>query len=128
VPSEPAAPDSLFEQGEVRDRVRAAMAMLPPRERHIVRLYYFGEATMKQIGEEIGVNESRVSQLHARAMQRLRSFLSNEPAPAKPVAPVKRPSRAARAKSPRLVPTVRHKPIAATLEKESHAQPHLAVA
>jgi RNA polymerase sigma factor FliA len=128
VPSEPAAPDSLFEQGEVRDRVRAAMALLPPRERHIVRLYYFGDATMKQIGEEIGVNESRVSQLHARAMQRLRSLLSTEPAPATPVAAVKRPPRAARARSPRLLPTVRRKPIAATLEKETHTQPHLAVA
>jgi Sigma-70, region 4 len=83
---------------------------------------------MKQIGEEIGVNESRVSQLHARAMQRLRSLLSTEPAPATPVAAVKRPPRAARARSPRLLPTVRRKPIAATLEKETHTQPHLAVA
>ena len=82
VPSEPPAPDFLFEQSEVRDRVRAAMAKLPPRERHIVRLYYFAEATMKQIGESIGVNESRVSQLHARAMQRLRSLMTGEsPAP-----------------------------------------------
>ena len=78
VPSEPPAPDSLFEQSEMRDRVRAAMAKLPPRERRIVRLYYFAEATMKQIGEAIGVNESRVSQLHARAVQRLRSLMSGE--------------------------------------------------
>ena len=76
VPSEPPSPDFLFEQGEVRDRVRAAMAKLPARERRIIRLYYFGEATMKQIGEAIGVNESRVSQLHARAMQRLRKLLA----------------------------------------------------
>jgi len=79
VPSEPASPDSLYEQREVRDRVRAAMSGLPPRERHIVHMYYFGEATMKQIGEAIGVNESRVSQLHARAMQRLRKLLAAEP-------------------------------------------------
>jgi RNA polymerase sigma factor for flagellar operon FliA len=76
VPSEPPSPDRLYEQGEVRDRVRRAMAQLPPRERRIVSLYYFGEATMKQIGEAIGVNESRVSQLHARAMQRLRKVLA----------------------------------------------------
>ena len=76
VPSEPPSPDRLYEQGEVRDRVRAAMASLPARERRIVSLYYFGEATMKQIGEEIGVNESRVSQLHARAIQRLRKALA----------------------------------------------------
>jgi RNA polymerase sigma factor for flagellar operon FliA len=40
-----------------------------------VALYYYGEATMKQIGAEIGVNESRVSQLHARAIQRLKKAL-----------------------------------------------------
>src|SRR5207244_7708861 len=82
VPSEPPSPDTLFEQSEVRSRVRAAMAKLPPRERHIVRLYYFADATMKQIGEAIGVNESRVSQLHARAMQRLRSLMADDPAAA----------------------------------------------
>ena len=41
----------------------------------MVALYYYGEATMKQIGAEIGVNESRVSQLHARAIQRLKKAL-----------------------------------------------------
>ena len=48
---------------------------LPPRERKVIGLYYYAEATMKQIGAEIGVNESRVSQLHARAIQRLRKAL-----------------------------------------------------
>src|SRR3954471_2641613 len=75
VPSEPTAPDKAFEQREVRDRIRAAISSLPPRERRVVALYYYGEATMKQIGAEIGVNESRVSQLHARAVQRLRKTL-----------------------------------------------------
>src|SRR5688572_13014828 len=75
VPSEPPAPDRLYEQAEVRDRVRTAMALLPERERKIINLYYFAEATMKQIGDAIGVNESRVSQLHARAIQRLKSVL-----------------------------------------------------
>ena len=75
VPSEPMAPDRAYEELEVRDRVRAAIASLPPRERKVVGLYYYAEATMKQIGAEIGVNESRVSQLHARAIQRLRKAL-----------------------------------------------------
>jgi RNA polymerase sigma factor for flagellar operon FliA len=78
VPSEPPAPDKTFEEKEVRDRIRAAIASLPPRERRVVALYYYGEATMKQIGAEIGVNESRVSQLHARAIQRLRKALGAE--------------------------------------------------
>src|SRR5262249_9865690 len=75
VPSEPTPPDRAFEELEVRDRVRAAIASLPPRERKVIGLYYYQEATMKQIGAEIGVNESRVSQLHARAIQRLRKAL-----------------------------------------------------
>ncbi len=75
VPSEPTAPDRAYEELEVRDRVRAAIASLPPRERKVIGLYYYNEATMKQIGAEIGVNESRVSQLHARAIQRLRKAL-----------------------------------------------------
>jgi RNA polymerase sigma factor for flagellar operon FliA len=82
VPSEPTAPDRAFEEKEVRDRIRAAIASLPPRERRVVALYYYGEATMKQIGAEIGVNESRVSQLHARAIQRLKKALGADSASA----------------------------------------------
>ena len=81
VPSEPPAPDKACELGEVQNRVRAAITALPPRERKVITLYYFGEVTMKRIGEEIGVNESRVSQLHARAVQRLRKLLGPDLAP-----------------------------------------------
>lgn len=76
IPSEPEQPDSAYERAETRDRVRDAIASLPPREQTVISLYYYGEVTMKQIGQEIGVNESRVSQLHARAVRRLRDALS----------------------------------------------------
>jgi RNA polymerase sigma factor for flagellar operon FliA len=75
VPSEPDSPDAAYEKIEVRERVRAAIQSLPWRERKVIGLYYYGEVTMKQIGAEIGVNESRVSQLHARAINRLREAL-----------------------------------------------------
>ncbi len=78
VPSEPAPPDKAFEQAEVKNRVRAALATLPWRERKVIGMYYYGEVTMKRIGAEIGVNESRVSQLHARAILRLRKALSED--------------------------------------------------
>jgi RNA polymerase sigma factor for flagellar operon FliA len=77
VPSEPDAPDTAYEKLETRERVRAAIQSLPWRERKVIGLYYYAEATMKQIGAEIGVNESRVSQLHARAIRRLREALGN---------------------------------------------------
>ena len=76
VPSEPQAPDKAFERVEIRRRVRAAIASLPSRERKVIGLYYYSDVTMKHIGAEIGVNESRVSQLHARAIQRLRKALA----------------------------------------------------
>src|SRR5207302_8609457 len=75
VPSEPESPDAQYERLETRNRVRAAIQSLPFRERKVIGLYYYGEVTMKQIGAEIGVNESRVSQLHARAIRRLRTAL-----------------------------------------------------
>jgi RNA polymerase sigma factor for flagellar operon FliA len=99
VPSEPISPDRLFENNQTRSRVRKALAVLPARERRILSLYYFGEATMKQIGQQIGVNESRVSQLHARAIQRLRRVLAG-PAPA----PVHGPRLVAKTVKPRFNP------------------------
>jgi len=81
IPSEPESPDRAFARSETEERVRAAIASLPWRERKVVGLYYYNEATMKDIGAEIGVNESRVSQLHARAIQRLRAALGPETDP-----------------------------------------------
>jgi RNA polymerase sigma factor for flagellar operon FliA len=75
VPPEEPAPDAAYEHAETRDRIRRAIASLPARERKVIALYYYRDVTMKQIGKEIGVNESRVSQLHARAIQRLRKAL-----------------------------------------------------
>jgi len=75
IPSEPEQPDEAYEREETKEHVCAAIASLPPREQKVIGLYYYGEATMKQIGAEIGVNESRVSQLHARAIRRLRDAL-----------------------------------------------------
>jgi len=77
MPAEPERPDVAYERTEVRERVRNAIASLPWRERKVIGMYYYGEVTMKQIGQEIGVNESRVSQLHARAIRRLREALGS---------------------------------------------------
>ena len=76
IPSEPEQPDTAYEKSETKDRIREAIESLPAREQKVIGLYYYQEATMKQIGAEIGVNESRVSQLHARAIRRLRDALA----------------------------------------------------
>ena len=82
VPQERPGPDRVCETSEVAARIRGAIKALPWRERKVIGLYYYGEVTMKAIGSEIGVNESRVSQLHARAVQRLRKTLSPDLQPA----------------------------------------------
>ena len=81
VPAEPERPDLQYEKDEVKNRVRNAIATLPPREQRVIALYYYSEVTMKDIGAELGVNESRVSQLHARAIRRLREALGAEITP-----------------------------------------------
>ena len=108
VPSEPLSPHRLFEQGEMRDRVRDVLGTLPAREQKIIRLYYFEEATMKQIGRAIGVNESRVSQLHARAILRLKLALES-PAPMPRPKLVARPAAHVR---PRRIPARRLRQVA----------------
>jgi len=81
VPAEPERPDLQYEKDEVKNRVRNAIATLPAREQRVIALYYYSEVTMKDIGAELGVNESRVSQLHARAIRRLREALGAEVTP-----------------------------------------------
>lgn len=81
VPAEPERPDLQYERDEVKGRVRNAIATLPVREQRVIALYYYNEVTMKDIGTELGVNESRVSQLHARAIKRLREALGAEVTP-----------------------------------------------
>jgi RNA polymerase sigma factor for flagellar operon FliA len=51
---------------------------LPERERLVIALYYYEELTLREIGEVLGVTESRISQLHTKAALRLRSKLAAE--------------------------------------------------
>jgi RNA polymerase sigma factor for flagellar operon FliA len=75
-----AAPDpqALVDQSELRDRIADAIAALPEREKLVVALYYYENLTLREIGEVLGVTESRVSQLHTKAVLRLRSKLAGE--------------------------------------------------
>ncbi len=57
-----------------------AVSELPARERHIVAAHYFHGVRFKELGIELGVSEPRVSQLHSRAMRRLRTLISEEQA------------------------------------------------
>ena len=86
LPSEPERPDAATSGARCGTACGPRLQSLPSRERKVIGLYYYGEVTMKQIGQEIGVNESRVSQLHARAIRRLRDALGTSMAPAQAAA------------------------------------------
>ncbi len=62
-------------EGEARGRLIAAIEALDERERLVMSLYYFEEMTMREIGEVLGVVESRVSQMHGHALGKLRGLL-----------------------------------------------------
>ena len=71
-------PEAVVDQSELRDRIADAIAALPEREKLVIALYYYENLTLREIGEVLGVTESRVSQLHTKAVLRLRSKLGGE--------------------------------------------------
>ncbi len=62
----------------MKDRLADAIARLPEREKLVVALYYYENLTLREIGEVLGVTESRVSQLHTKAVLRLKSRLQGD--------------------------------------------------
>ncbi len=68
-------PHHRFEAAELTQLLAGAIEALPEKERLVLSLYYYEELTMKEIGGLLGVNESRVSQLHSKATLRLRGKL-----------------------------------------------------
>jgi RNA polymerase sigma factor for flagellar operon FliA len=69
-------PQAHLDESETREALSEAIAALPEREKIVVTLYYYEELTLREIGDVLGVTESRVSQLHTKAILRLRSRLS----------------------------------------------------
>jgi RNA polymerase sigma factor for flagellar operon FliA len=70
-------PARLLESQEVCEIVGQAIERLPEKERIVVSLYYYDELTMKEIGQVLSLTESRVSQIHTKAVLRLRAKLRN---------------------------------------------------
>jgi RNA polymerase sigma factor for flagellar operon FliA len=71
-------PAQAMDVTETKDRLADAIARLPEREKLVVALYYYENLTLREIGEVLGVTESRVSQLHTKAVLRLKSSLQAE--------------------------------------------------
>ena len=69
-------PQEALDENEMREALADAIARLPEREKLVVTLYYYEELTLREIGEVLGVTESRVSQLHTKAILRLKARLA----------------------------------------------------
>jgi RNA polymerase sigma factor FliA len=69
-------PQGALAQTELREALGDAIARLPEREKLVVTLYYYEELTLREIGDVLGVTESRVSQLHTKAILRLKARLA----------------------------------------------------
>ncbi len=70
-------PDTIVEREEIKRVIVEAISELPEKEKKVLILYYYEDLTLKEIGHVLGVTESRISQLHTKAIMRLRSKLTN---------------------------------------------------
>jgi RNA polymerase sigma factor for flagellar operon FliA len=70
-------PDTIVEKEEIKRVIIEAISELPEKEKKVLVLYYYEDLTLKEIGAVLGVTESRVSQLHTKAIMRLRTKLTS---------------------------------------------------
>jgi RNA polymerase sigma factor for flagellar operon FliA len=69
-------PDVMVEREEIKNMIIESIKKLPDKEKKVIVLYYYEDLTLKEIGEVLEVTESRVSQLHTKAIMRLRGRLA----------------------------------------------------
>ena len=68
-------PEKSFEQEEIKIIIKQVLKELPEKEQKVISLYYYSEMTYKEISLVMGVSESRISQIHTKAIMKLRSKL-----------------------------------------------------
>ena len=70
---------SVLENQDDVDRIKAALSQLPEKELQVISFYYYEGLTLKEIGRILGVTESRVSQIHGKAIAMLRALIQGQP-------------------------------------------------
>jgi RNA polymerase sigma factor for flagellar operon FliA len=78
--AESSSSESAVHHKLVGEALAKAVELLPERERHIVSMHYFKGVKFKDLGTQLGVSEPRISQLHSRAMKRLRMLIAQQAA------------------------------------------------
>ncbi len=91
LPDRTIGPVDTFEAKESKEALIAAVDGMPERERTVLMMYYYDGLTLTEIGEFLGVTESRVCQIHTKALRQLRSKLADRSETAPRRAPVARP-------------------------------------
>ena len=71
------SPEEVLERDELKKMLAEALELLTEKERKVIVLYYYEELTLKEISSILEVSESRISQLHTRALQKMRVKLGN---------------------------------------------------
>lgn len=74
--SDESNPEKILLEKAIKEQLAGSIDKLGERERTIISLYYYEELTYKEISEIIGISESRISQIHTKAITKLRHFLT----------------------------------------------------
>ena len=70
-------PEAVVEEKELSNILAEALSALTEKEKNVVLLYYYEEMTLKEISRTMEVSESRVSQLHSKALKKMKDYLGD---------------------------------------------------
>lgn len=72
-----AQPEEQIQENELKEVLKSTLELLTEKERKVIELYYYEELTLKEISKVLEVSESRVSQLHTKALLKMRKKMGN---------------------------------------------------
>ena len=70
-------PEEKIQENELKKVLKETLGLLTEKERRVIELYYYEELTLKEISRVLGVTESRISQLHTKALLKMRKKMGN---------------------------------------------------
>ena len=70
-------PEDVIEKDELKKKLAEALELLTEKEKKVILLYYYEDLTLKEISNILSVSESRISQLHTRALQKMKAKMGN---------------------------------------------------
>ncbi|MBP9574723.1 MAG: sigma-70 family RNA polymerase sigma factor, partial [Agathobacter sp.] len=65
-------PEEVVEEAELKEKLAESLELLTEKERRVIELYYYEDMTLKEISKILEVSESRISQLHTKALNKMR--------------------------------------------------------